>query len=96
MSFTGHGKKTFPRPRSQSRGLNAGSKSWLDVPPSSTYVSDNWQGRIRADPGVKFDRLPTTWHEAPIGRGSFTGGGFYRKFCQTTEEFVGLSSKEIV
>ena len=88
-SPTGRGKKTFPRLRSQIRGLNTGSKAWLDVPPSITYVAYIWQGRIRADPGVKFDRPPSMWHEAPIGRGIFKGGGFYRKFLPNYRRICG-------
>ena len=89
MSSMGRGKKTFPRPRSQIRGLNAGSKAWLDVPPSITYVAYIWQGRMRVDLGVKFDRLPSMWHEAPIGRGIFKGGGFYRKFLPNYRRSCG-------
>ena len=70
-------EENLPSTRSQIRGLNAGSKAWLDVPPSITYVAYIWQGRIRADPSVMFGRLPSMWQEAPIGRGIFKGGGFY-------------------
>ena len=90
-------KETSTRPRSQIHGLNAGLKGWLDVPASIIYVAYISQSRIRADPGVKFDRLPTMWHEGLIGRGIFTGGVFYQIFfTKTTGEFVDLSSKENV
>ena len=79
MPPTIRGKKSFPWPRSQIRGLNAGSKPGSTCRHQSLTLRNAyiWQGWIRADPGVKFDRLPFMWHKAQIGRGIFKLGGFY-------------------